>query len=222
MRVASAANARAEFPLTPTDVLLWPVDGAAFFGPLDGWELGRWLAEMDRSSGLLATIDGAERYFRLGAGFAGALTRLATPLFAETPASVDARADLARLRTSRHLFTSADLASYLERQMAGREAQQKALRELEGSVYPFRLFRSELHARRDGADDEGDKRGAREQYRAIRAAARAQLRERGQALVARGQSEQQALAELQARVPELTQEAKQLARRHLDALTRAS
>ena len=109
--LASAANARAEFPLGPTDVLLWTVEQpSTFFAPLDGWELGRWLAEMDRSGGLLETLEGAERYFRLGAGFAGALVRLQTPLFADEPASVEARSELSRLRTTRRLYTSVDLA----------------------------------------------------------------------------------------------------------------
>src|SRR5215208_1400964 len=94
--LASAANARAEFPLGATDVLLWTVEPSTFFSPLDGSELGRWLAEMDRSSGLLETVEGAERYFRLGAGFAGALVRLQTPLFADQPATVEARGELSR------------------------------------------------------------------------------------------------------------------------------
>jgi hypothetical protein len=145
--MASEANARAEFPLTPDDVVLVAVDPEAFFGPLDGWELGRWLAEMDRSTGLLRTLDGAERYFRLGAGFAGALSRLATPLFADNPVGVDARAELARLRTTRHLFTSADLAGYLERQMAARSALERGLRELATAARSEPTALADLQAR---------------------------------------------------------------------------
>ncbi len=217
--LASEDNAHAEFPLTPADVVLSAVDPAAFFSPLEGWELGRWLAEMDRSVGLLATIDGAERYFRLGAGFAGALTRLGTPLFADTPAAVDARAELAQLRRSRHLFTSADLASYLERQMAARGALERGLRELATAVYPFRLFRALLAAggvKLDALDDE-QKRGYRERYRAALNAVRARLREEGRALVAAGQSEPAALAELQARTPALQKTAQAIARRVMSA-----
>lgn len=217
--LASAANERSAYPLRADDVLFWPVEPHTFFGPLDGWAVGRWLAELDRSVRLLDTVEGAERYFRLGAGFQGALVRLATPLFAITPAAVDAPAELARLRTRQRLYTSADLATYFERQMSLREAQQRAFRELEGGVYPFRLFRAELRARRggNGADDE-DKRGPREQYKALRAAVRAQLREQGQVLMAQGRSEAQALAELQERLPELTRQAKAIARHYLDAL----
>jgi hypothetical protein len=213
--MASEANARAELPLTPDDVVLVPVDPQSFFGALEGWELGRWLAEMDRSVGLLTTIDGAERYFRLGAGFAGALTRLATPLFAEAPVTVDARAELARLRRSRHLFTSADLANYLERQMAARGALERGLRELATAVYPFRLFRAQLAAsgvKLDALEDE-PKRGYRERYRAALNAVRARLREEGRALVAAGRSEPAALADLQARTSELQKTAQGIARK---------
>jgi hypothetical protein len=195
------------------------VDPGAFFGSLGGWELGRWLAEMDRSVGLLATIDGAERYFRLGAGFAGALTRLATPLFADAPVAVDARAALARLRTSRHLFTSADLATYLERRMAARGALERGLRELATAVYPFRLFRAQLAAsgvKLDALEDE-QKRGYRDRYRVTLNAVRARLREEGRALTAAGQSEPAALADLQARTPALQKTAQAIARRVLSA-----
>ena len=213
-------NARQEFPLTDHDVHLWRVDALDFFGSLRGWELGQWLAELDRAARLLDTVEGADRYFRLGAGFGGALVRLATPLFAEAPAQVDARGVLGQLRARHRLFTTVDLAAWLERQMASREALGKAFRELEGSVYPFRLFRAALRAQRGGRDDEEeDKRGAREQYRAIRAAVRTMLREEGQALVARGHSEPEALTDLQERVPELTRQAKAIA---LEFLTGAS
>ena len=217
--LASEANARAEFPLTPADVVLWPVDPAAFFGPLEGWELGRWLAEMDRSVGLLARIEGAERYFRLGAGFGGALARLATPLFAETPTEVDPRAELSRLRTSRRLFTSADLASHLERLMATRSTHERGLRELATAVYPFRLFRAQLNALGVDLDalDDGAKRGYRERYRIALNAVRARLRQDGLARVAAGQSEPAALAELKTRLPELTKTAQSLAKRALSS-----
>jgi hypothetical protein len=221
--LASGANARSEYPLAGEDVEFWTVAPREFFAPLPGWELGCWLAELDRSVRLLDTIEGAERYYRLGAGFQGALVRLATPLFADTPATVDARAEIGRLRARHRLFTSAELATYLERQMAARETLQRALHELEATVYPFRLFRAEVEARRGAPRDgealagENGAAGLREGYRAVRAAVRAYLREQGQALVARGLPESQALAELQARLPTLTQHARTLARRHLDA-----
>jgi hypothetical protein len=217
--LASAANAHAEYPLTEDDVLFWPVDPAAVFESLPGWDLGCWLAEMDCSRGVLETIEGAERYFRLGAGFAGALVRLATPLFGEAPAEIEPRTELMRLRTARRLFTSADLASYLERLMATRTAQERTLRELATAVYPFRLFRAQLAALGVKLDDLSDeaKRDYRERYRAALAAVRGRLREEGQTLVARGRSEAAALAELQERVPELARVAQTLARPLLDA-----
>ncbi|HZU07802.1 MAG TPA: hypothetical protein VFB73_17700 [Chloroflexota bacterium] len=211
--LASAANARAEFPLTPSDVVFWPVeDPQAFFAPLPGWELGCWLAELDRSTGLLQTVEGAERYFRLGAGFAGALVRLATPLFATAPATVDARAELLALRARHRLYTSADLASYLERQMAAREALERELRALEESLYPFRQFRADLAATVAEANSEdGASRSLRERYRAVRAAIHARICQEGRALVAAGQSEALALATLRAQAPALSRLARALA-----------
>jgi hypothetical protein len=217
--LASEASARAEFPLSPDDVVFWRVDPGDFFGPLVGWELGRWLAEMDRSTGLLAGVEGAERYFRLGAGFAGAMTRLATPLFAEAPTLVDARTELSRLRTSRRLFSSADLARHLERLMATRAAQERSLRDLATTVYPFRQFRTQVAAQGVQLDalDDGAKRGYRERYRVALAAVRARLRQEGQALVAAGRSEPAALADMQARIPELAKTAQAIAKRVLSA-----
>jgi hypothetical protein len=211
--LASAANARAEFPLTPADVVFWLVeDPPAFFAPLPGWELGCWLAELDRSTGLLQTVEGAERYFRLGAGFAGALVRLATPLFATAPATVDARAELLALRARHRLYTSADLASYLERQMAAREALERELRALEESLYPFRQFRADLAAAAEADGENGTSRSLRERYRAVRAAIHARICQEGRALVAAGQSEALALATLRAQAPALSRLARALAR----------
>jgi hypothetical protein len=216
--LASAANARAEFPLGARDVLLWTVEPSTFFAPLDGWELGRWLAEMDRSGGLLETVEGAERYFRLGAGFAGALVRLQTPLFADEPATVDARGGLSRLRTTRRLYTSVDLAAYLERLMAGREALERELRDLESGLYPFRQFRVDLTARKlPAAVADGTGPGLRERYRVIRAAIRARLRQEGRKLVSEGQSEAGALGQLKTQVPQLAKLAHGIAQRVLAA-----
>jgi hypothetical protein len=216
--LASAANARAEFPLGARDVLLWTVEPSTFFAPLDGWELGRWLAEMDRSGGLLESVEGAERYFRLGAGFAGALVRLQTPLFADEPATVDARGELSRLRTTRRLYTSVDLAAYLERLMAGREALERELRDLESGLYPFRQFRVDLTARKlPAAAADGTGPGFRERYRVIRAAIRARLRQEGRKLVSEGQSEAGALGQLKTQVPQLAKLAHGIARRVLAA-----
>jgi hypothetical protein len=215
--LASAANARAEYPLTATDVRLWPVDAAEFFGTLDGWELGRWLAEMDRAVWQLERVEGAERYFRLGKGFAGALIRLQTPLFADAPVALDARAELSRLRTAQRLYTTVDLASYLERRMHGREALARELRDLEAVLYPFRQFRADIAARKPTTDGEGTGSAYRERYRVVRGVVRDRIREEGRKLVAAGQSEAMALAQLKAQTPQLTKLAQQLARRLLSA-----
>jgi hypothetical protein len=214
--MASERNAVAEWPLGAADVECWQVDPTTFFPPLPGWELGCWLAEMDRSAGLLRTVEGAERYFRLGAGFGGAIARLATPLFDPGPKPVDPRAELSRLRTSRRLFTSVDLARYLERQMTAREELQRGLRELEGKLYPFRQFRLDLAAQGIDLDAaEGPKRSYRERHRHARAAVRDWLLHEGRTLVATGRTDAAALADLQARAAELAPGAQEVARRAL-------
>ncbi len=217
--LASQANARAEFPLAPGDVVLSPVEPQCFFQGLPGWHVGRWLADTDRGAGLLATVEGAERYFRLGAGFAGALVRLATPLFADQPAQIDVPAELRRLRSARRLFTSGDLAGYLERQMAARALQERALRDLLAAVYSFQHYRAQLAALGVKLDDLEDdaKRGFRERYRVARKSVADRLRREGQARVAAGRSEATALAELQARTPELAKLAQTVALRVLGA-----
>jgi hypothetical protein len=222
--LASPANARSEFPLTPADVVSWAVEPRAFFAPLDGWELGCWLARVDRSQGLLDTIDGAERYFRLGAGFAGALRRLATPLFGSAPAAVDAEAELERLRAAHRLVTSAQIAAHLERLMAIRDEQEQRLRGLEAALYPFRQLRLDLagHSGQPDPSSDAPTPGLRQRYRVAQAAVRAWLRREGQALTKRGYSEAAALDELQARAPELTPNAHTLARRALAAADRSS
>jgi hypothetical protein len=222
--LASPANARAEFPLTPADVVCWSVDPRGFFASLDGWELGGWLARVDRSQGLLDTIDGAERYFRLGAGFAGALRRLATPLFGSAPAAVDAKAELERLRAVHRLATSAQVATHLERLMAVRDEHEQRLRGLEAALYPFRQLRHDL-ARSVGqpeATSDGPIPGLRQHYRVAQAAVRVWLRREGQALTQRGYSEAAALDALHARAPELTPTAHTIALRALAAADRAS
>jgi hypothetical protein len=170
---------------------------------------------MDRGTGLLERVEGAERYFRLGAGFAGALVRLNTPLFADEPAAVDARAELSRLRTARRLYTTADVATYLERLMAGREALERAFRDLESGIYPFRQFRADFGARKPSGEaaEEGTPSGSRERYRAVRAALRKRLRQEGRKLVAAGQTEAGALAQLKAQTPRLAKTAQEIARR---------
>ena len=69
-----------------------------FFGALPGWDIAQLLAGYDRSTNMLETPDGAERYYRLGAGTLGALMRWHTSIFSAEPAAIDVPAELEALR----------------------------------------------------------------------------------------------------------------------------
>jgi hypothetical protein len=212
--LAGPANARAEFPLTPADVYLWRVAPEPFFAPLPGWDVACWLVGVDRSPGLLQTIEGADRYFRLGAGFAGAVRRLATPLFEPPPASVDVTAELERLRREHRLANSIQLANHLERLMTARDELARRLRDLEAALYPFRQLRLDVaHAVAVAPADDAAPTSLRQRYRVAQAAVRDWLAREGRALVQRGQPPTGALEALETRAAELAPSARTLARR---------
>jgi len=78
-------------PELPT--LLLPVEPRAFFEPLPGWAAARSLARLESSDlDRLSGIEAIERYYRLGAGGEGGLSRLPTGLFETEPHKVDAPA----------------------------------------------------------------------------------------------------------------------------------
>ena len=64
-----------------SDVVFEPVDGSYFFSALPGWSAARQLAELDRATASLATVDGAEHYYRLGVGISAARTLLERSIF---------------------------------------------------------------------------------------------------------------------------------------------
>lgn len=184
-------------PELPT--LLLPVEPHAFFEPLPGWAAGRTLArlsgdDLDRLSG----IEAIERYYRLGAGVDGGLSRLHTSLFDTEPQPVDAPALIAGLRQAGKARTLNALLLYLQQELANRKLLEERLVQLPRAAYPFGRLRSDLQklgVPRTMLDSRGALGRAytevtREMLTAVRSA--------GQELVATGLSASDALDQLAA------------------------
>src|SRR5215472_3837445 len=122
---ANRAALRAE-PSLPS--LLLPVEPRAFFEPLPGWPAARVLArwegtDLDR----LKSVEAVERYYRLGAGATGALTRLSTGLFDTEPPSIDAPKLLTALRQEGRASSLNALLLHLEHRLAERKLLDERL-----------------------------------------------------------------------------------------------
>jgi hypothetical protein len=193
---ANRAALRAE-PGLPT--LLLPVEPRSFFEPLPGWSasrvLARWEgADLDR----LRSIEAVERYYRLGAGVTGALTRLQTGIFDSEPPALDVPALLNELRQAGRAATLNGLLLHLEQRLTERKALEERLAQLPRVAYPFGRLRADL-ARAHVARAVLESRGAlgraygevmRELTNAIRVA--------GQQLVRGGSTPEAALEQLAA------------------------
>jgi hypothetical protein len=182
-------------PELPT--LLLPVEPRAFFEPLPGWAAARSLARLESSDlDRLSGIEAIERYYRLGAGVEGALSRLQTGLFETELHRVDAPAVIGELRQAGMARTLNALLVYLQNELANRKVLEERLALLPRNAYPFGRLRSDLQ-RLGVPRTVLDSRGAlgraynevtREMAGAIRAA--------GQELVASGMSAEEALEQL--------------------------
>jgi hypothetical protein len=139
---ANRAALRAE-PGLPS--LLLPVEPRAFFEPLPGWPAARVLArwegvDLER----LRSVEPVERYYRLGAGATGALTRLSTGVFEVEPPPIDAAALLEGLRREGRAPTLNALLLYLEQRLADRKSLDERLAQLPRAAYPFGRLRADL------------------------------------------------------------------------------
>lgn len=100
--IASKGNARRRRPIAHDDVRLVATSELDYLGALPGWHEALALRDLDGIPfGTPVDLSISERYYRLGAGVAGALATIETPLFGERP-SIDTLAQLrARLSTGR-------------------------------------------------------------------------------------------------------------------------
>jgi hypothetical protein len=130
-------------PELPT--LLLPVDARAFFEPLPGWSAARALARLESSNlDRVSGIEAIERYYRLGAGVEGALSRLETGVFETEPKRVDAEALIGVLRRQGKARTLNELLLYEQRELEQRRAIDERLAQLPRSAYPFGRLRNDL------------------------------------------------------------------------------
>jgi len=187
-------------PELPT--LLLPVDPHAFFEPLPGWSAARALARLESSDlGRLSSIEAIERYYRLGAGVDGALTRLHTGLFETEPTRIDAVALIGELRQAGKARTLNALLLYLQHELANRKRLEERLMLLPRSTYAFGRLRGDLQ-KLGLPRTVLDSRGAlgRAYAEVTREMANA-MRVEGQKLLAAGVTTEQALDLLAAQAP---------------------
>jgi hypothetical protein len=182
-------------PGLPT--LLLPVEPRAFFDPLPGWAAARTLARLESSDlDRLSGIEAIERYYRLGAGVEGALSRLSSSLFDTEPRKIDAPALIGELRQDGRARNLNALLLYVQNELARRKALEERLALLPRSAYPFGRLRSDLQklgVPRTVVDSRGALgRAYAEVTREIASA----VRLAGQELVASGMTAEEALDQL--------------------------
>ena len=184
-------------PELPT--LLLPVEPHAFFQPLPGWAAARALARLEGSNlERLTSIEAVERYYRLGAGVEGALSRLETGIFETEPRKVDAEALIGGLRQEGKARGLNELLLYLQRELDSRRALDERLNQLPRSAYPFGRLRSDLQklgVPRSVLDSRGALGRA---YAEVTREILAVLRQAGRELVEGGATANQALERLAA------------------------
>src|SRR5205085_6072314 len=122
-----------------------PVEPRAFFEPLPGWPVARVLARWEGADlERLRSIEAVERYYRLGAGVSGALTRLETGIFETEPPVLDVPALLEGMRQVGRPNPLNVLLLQLEQRLTERKALEERVMQLPRSAYPFGRLRSDL------------------------------------------------------------------------------
>ncbi|HUS15145.1 MAG TPA: hypothetical protein VM536_09035 [Chloroflexia bacterium] len=208
-------NGRKAQPLLPEQVWYQEFDPLAFFGPLPGWDIALLLAGYDRNTTQVETPDGAERYYRLGAGTRGALIRWNTSIFSAEPADIDVPEELEVLRKRHHLWTSTDISLYMDRMMNVRSEREGALQEWLREIYGWGRYRADLErhgVRLSELDSKGGKRRWGMVFNQIQRAVRSRVCSEGMLMVAEGKSDMEALEVLQGRSSEFGGAANVIAR----------
>jgi hypothetical protein len=218
----SQANLRQEVPLPGSRIVFAQVEGAEFFSPLPGWEVGVTLAAQEGARRALDRLEGAEHYYRLGAGVLGALRARRWSIFEPTAPPLEVLPELARLRRDQRLRTIEQLVDHLERVMMARSALLKALSQLGRQVYPFAAFRQTLKSAGIVLPDREEAKEATRRwnplYGKVQRELVARLREDGRSLVAAGQTDPETLATLTSRSRDLARYAHLTTLGHLRAL----
>ena len=214
----SPENRRQEFPLEGKDVAFEAVDGVAFYGALPWWPQARRLAELDRSVRGLEQLEGAERYYRLGAGVGGAILKLQTSIFAGEPPVVDVAPEVEQCLQEHHYRTSLELLEHFRKLMETRNERLRRARDLARCPYSFREMLADLaqlgvQVSLDDEQSREDREWWGRVHRLITEAHRAAVNAAGRQLTAETGSEAAALAALERRRPELELKARALGQR---------
>ncbi len=143
----SEQNKHQEYPIEAREVIFEEVDPLKFFGSLPGWELALLLAQADRSTGRLQYLDGAEHYYRLGAGLQGAVAQLQVSVFVRRPPAVTAAVAFDWLKARLRPPSSVGFVQMAEKLMAARGQLLARLRGLLRSPYRFSELAESLKAR---------------------------------------------------------------------------
>ena len=202
----SPQNRNQDFPIAREDVIFADVEGEAFFAPLPGWTMALLLADFDRAVRALRTVEGAERYYRLGAGLQGAAAQLTSSIFLETPPPMEADAAFAWLTNRYRLRPAGVLAQEVERDMGARGQLLARLKEVLRSPYRLGELRGTLRRRSlpmpvSIEEDSPLARLSRELLKQVSLSHRAAVRQAGLDLVARGEPDVRALATLARQTP---------------------
>lgn len=211
--LTSPQNQRQEYPLEAQEVVFVPVNVQSFFGPLPGWYTAQQIARLDGALAALRNIDAADRYYHIGAGVNGALALRGRSIFdEEPPTDGDEAVRWSALSAEIRPLTASNVLSRLDAEMRHRRELIQRLRAVRRCPYTFREFVEDLQAAGlldTGVDPEplwGPQYGevARGHAGAVMVA--------GRALIARGQSDAQALASLEQRTGEFAARARARAR----------
>ena len=182
--------------------MLLPVESHQFFAGLPGWGAAQALArlegvDLDR----LSSIEAVERYYRLGAGVDGALTRLHASLFETEPERVDAAALIGDLRRAGRARTMNALLLYLQQELENRKLLEDRLAQLPRTAYPFGRLRSDLHKLRVPRTVLDSRGALGRAYGEVTREMLASIRAAGQELVTGGASQTGALEQLAREAP---------------------
>jgi hypothetical protein len=179
-----------------------PVAPEKYLEPLPHWPEAELLLELDGVP--RAGIDPGilERYYRLGAGIAGGLRLLATPLFAPLPEGWQSLPEVEAFLRRGGFRSTAQAIAALHHRREARVALVQRRRTIERCPYRFANWREDTAAAGLDWNDPQTAGRLAPLYRQVAEQHRERIMQEGAALVAAGMGEEQALAALEGRMDE--------------------
>jgi hypothetical protein len=220
-KAAAAQQGRAPAPGLAASLVAirLSVTAEEYLEPLPHWPEAVLLLELDRVARAGADLGMLERYYRLGAGIAGGLRLLATPLFTPLPESWQSLPEVEAFLRRGGFRSSADAIAALHIRREARVALVQRLRVLERCPYRFANWREDTEAAGFDWNDPRVAETLAPAYRQVAEQHRERILQEGAALVAAGMSEEQALTELEGRMEEWLEAAQSDALWLLDEFT---